>query len=211
MIDKPEDVSRVGGIRNLGEDRKEMTTPDRSFTAFMNKVGEHSNMQSNAPEVSPFDLAQGKPPLATGPNLDSLLSQAKTAQMTLGDMSTKFSRKNLKIKTQQRGLLKNKLQNANVLMGQVNEKLNLPSVEDSPSTGGTILERFLNLVSKGQSNLVAAQKQLMSLKDKGESLSPVDLLFIQTKLAHAQQELEFSSIILSKALEDIKTIMNINL
>jgi hypothetical protein len=58
---------------------------------------------------------------------------------------------------------------------------------------------------------MSAQNQLMNLKGKGADLKPADFLSIQLKLAHAQQEIEYASIMLSKAVEDIKTMFNIQL
>ena len=52
---------------------------------------------------------------------------------------------------------------------------------------------------------------IQNMKLKGGSLSPAALLTIQVKLAKAQQELEYSSVLLSKAVDDIKTMFNIQL
>ena len=71
--------------------------------------------------------------------------------------------------------------------------------------------KFLNYIGDGQANLAAAQQQLMNLKGKGDALKPADFLAIQIKLAHAQQEIEYASIMLSKAVDDFKTLMNIQL
>jgi hypothetical protein len=58
---------------------------------------------------------------------------------------------------------------------------------------------------------MAAQQQLTSLKAKGENPKPGDFLILQLKLATAQQEIEYSSLMLGKAVQDITTMMNIQL
>jgi len=73
------------------------------------------------------------------------------------------------------------------------------------------LQRFLSLISDGQNQLEAAQEQLASLQKRGESLSPGDMLLVQIKLNKAQQEIEYSSLLLSKAIDDMKMMMNIQL
>jgi len=42
-------------------------------------------------------------------------------------------------------------------------------------------------------------------------MNPGDILLIQVKLAKAKQELEYSSVLLSTAVRDIKTLFNIQL
>lgn len=129
----------------------------------------------------------------------------------LGDMNNDLNTKNLKLKQSQRTVLRSKLGNATNYLQAANAKMGAEIPTPSTSTGGGILGKFLDYVADGQSNLSAAQQQLMSLKSKGQSLQPADFLAIQLKLAHAQQEIEYASIMLSKAVDDMKTMMNIQL
>lgn len=129
----------------------------------------------------------------------------------LGDMNADLNTKNLKLKQSQRYLLRSKLKNANGYLKAANAKMGVEVPQTAPATGGGILGKFLDYVSEGQSNLAAAQQQLLNLKGKGDALKPADFLAIQLKLAHAQQEIEYASIMLSKAVDDMKTLMNIQL
>ena len=69
----------------------------------------------------------------------------------------------------------------------------------------------MNYLADGQQQLVSAQRQLQSLKAKGDSLAPADFLLIQVKLNKAQQELDFTSVLLSNAVSGFKTLMNVQL
>ncbi len=46
----------------------------------------------------------------------------------------------------------------------------------------------------------SAQQQLQNLKDKGKSINPGDFLLVQVKMNKAQQEIEFTSVLLSNAV-----------
>ena len=83
--------------------------------------------------------------------------------------------------------------------------------EPPPTAGGGILGKFLGYVTQGQANVAAAQKQILNLKNKGDALKPADFLAIQIKLAHAQQEIEYASMMLANAVSGLKTLFNIQL
>jgi hypothetical protein len=212
MVDRPD---RLDPIRNIGEDKQSggpTPQPGSSFEAYMEKADQQSNATGKPPGISPLDLAQSQTPLTQGPTFDSLMSQTKSVQGMLGDISTQLQTKNLKLKQSDRASLRSKMTSANSYLKAANVKLGAEVPETPPpsSTGG-IVGKFLGFVSEGQANLVAAQNQLMNLKGKGENLKPADFLAIQLKLAHAQQEIEYASIMLSKAVEDLKTLFNIQL
>lgn len=214
MTSRPDDVTKLDPTRRIGEEQKSTPTPGKGFESYMEKAGENIPTQGTGKTTptSPFDLAQAQSPLATGPTFDSLLNQVKASQGMLGDMSNDLNTKNLKLKQSQRYLLRSKLKNANGYLKAANTKMGAkaPEEEAAPSGGG-IMGKFLNYIGNGQANLAAAQQQLMNLKGKGDALKPADFLAIQVKLAHAQQEIEYASIMLSKAVDDFKTLMNIQL
>jgi len=216
MTGKPDDISRMDPTRRIEGDQKEMEkgagTPTRSFEQYMEKAARPTSAEAKTPTVSPFDLIHGQTTLASGASFDSLLGQVKSAHGMLGDVSNQLNTKNLKLKQSQRYLLRNKLGDANAHLRAAAVKLGaeVPS-PPAPTAGGGILGKFLDLVSEGQSNAIAAQNQLAALKSKGENLNPGDFLMIQVKMAHAQQEIEYASIMLSKAVDDMKTMFNVQL
>jgi hypothetical protein len=210
---RPDDVSKLDPIRRIGEEQKPAgtPTPGKGFESYMEKAGEQMQGSGKTAAVSPFDLVQNQAPLATGPTFDSLLGQVKSSQVMLGDMNNDLNTKNLKLKQSQRYLLRSKLNNANGYLKAANTKMGAEAPAPTPTAGGGIIGKFLDYVSEGQSNLAAAQQQLTNLKGKGDTLKPTDFLAIQLKLAHAQQEIEYASIMLSKTVDDMKTLMNIQL
>jgi hypothetical protein len=214
MTSRPDDVTKLDPLRKIGEDQKSNTTPGKGFESYMEKAGSQMpNLQGSSKTTisSPFDLARAQAPLSSGPTFDSLISQVKSSQVMLGDMNNDLQTKNLKLKQSQKYLLRSKLSSANDYLKAANAKMGTETTPAPPTTGGGIMGKFLNYISDGQSNLAAAQQQLMNLKGKGDALKPADFLAIQLKLAHAQQEIEYASVMLSKAVDDMKTLMNIQL
>ena len=212
MTMKPEDVSGALPIKRLGDDQPLQGGPKEPFQTYMDKAAQQVSPEQKPPAVSPFDLAHGQTALTQGANIDTLISQAKSAQVTLGDVSSQLNTKNLKLKQSQRYLLRNKLGDANTLLKAANAKAGgeIPPAP-TPSSSGGVIGKFLDFVSEGQNNVAAVQKQLIALKDKGDTLNPADFLGIQLKLSHAQQEIEYASIMLSKAVEDMKMLFNVQL
>lgn len=210
----PEDITRSLAPNPIGEgdDGHLPAESARSFQSYM-KTNEPNPLLSTgkSPQISPFDLAQGQVP-AAGPTYTTIQAQAKAAQTSLGDVSTQLNTPNLKLRQSSKYILKNKLTSANALIRSASSKLGasqLPPKELGAGAGP--LQRFLALVTDGQNQLEAAQAQVAALQQKGESLTPGDMLLVQIKLNKAQTEIEYSSLLLSKAVDDMKMMMNIQL
>jgi hypothetical protein len=211
MVDRPD---RLDPIKNIGEDKQAggPTPQPGSFESAMEKAAQQPGSTAKPGSVSPMELAQNQTPLTQGPTFDSLLSQAKSVHSMLGDINTNLQTKNLKLKQSDRASLRNKLTNANSYLKAANTKIGAEVAEEPPpAAGGGILGKFLGLVTQGQSNVAAAQKQLLDMKSKGASLNPADFLAIQIKLAHAQQEIEYASMMLANTVSGLKTLFNIQL
>jgi len=205
----PEEVSRIGSTSPIGQDSKMNTSPQTSFQSFMQEPSS-AGAPPAAGAPSPFDLPQHQTFLPSNPTMDTLLSQAATAQTTLGDINSQLNTPNLKLKQSTKYLLKNKLSDANAHMSTAGAKLGLEPQQSSTALTGAF-GKFIGLVTDGQNQMRAAQQQLQSLKDKGDQLRPGDMMLIQVKLSLAQQELEYASVILSKGVEDIKTLFSVQL
>lgn len=214
----PGDVSDVGRIVpnaaiTPGEEKVPMGQP---FSTFMQE-GKGSPLSAatsgKAAMVSPFELAgQGMPMATSAPTLDSLMNQVNMAQSTLGDLNTHMNSQGLKLKSSQKYLLKNKLSDANTHLRVANSKMGamVPEAQGEAQLEGPFA-KFLKLISDGQKQMDVAQTQLQSLKDKGTQLSPADFLLIQINMNRAQNELEYSSVLLSNAVGAIKQMMQIQL
>jgi hypothetical protein len=210
----PEDVTRSSAPTPIGQgEAGKLPETTRPFQSYMQAPTEPNPMLAGGKpmQVSPFDLAQGQV-LAAGPTFNTIQAQAKSAQLALGDVSTQLNTPNLKLRQSSKYLLKNKLGSASTLIRSASSKLGVEekAPRETPAGAGPI-QRFLSLITDGQDQLEAAQSQLKALQSRGESLSPADMLLVQIKLNKAQQEIEYSSLLLSKAVDDMKMMMNIQL
>ena len=194
-----------------GEERD--TMPSQSFASFMK--GDNASPMAAAgktPLISPFELAKGQSPLAQSPTIDSLLAQVTNAHSTINDLRENMSYPNLKLKASQKYLLKNKLTDANTNLRAANAKLGaqVPAEPEHTKFSGP-LGKFLAFITDGQTQLQSAQRQLESLKEKGTNMTPGDFLLVQVKMSKASQELEYSSVLLSNAVQGFKTLMQVQL
>ncbi len=162
-------------------------------------------------ELSPMDLAS-KAGISTTPTFQSLIAQTNNTQDTLGEIQKNLNTQNLKFKKSQADLLQTKLNNANDHLKSANQKMGANIPEDTQiSASADPVTRFLGLVTDGQSKLFEAQNQLQNLKSSGTSLAPGDMLLVQVKLSQAQQEIEYSSILLNQVVNALKQIINIQM
>jgi hypothetical protein len=74
-------------------------------------------------------------------------------------------------------------------------------------TGNGAIDKFLGMLTHGQSEMTKLSSSMSG--DASGSFSPGQLLAVQIKVNHMQQEIEFFTSALSKALESVKTIMNV--
>jgi hypothetical protein len=221
MVDKPipadiDDPGRVFGTEAIGAGGKESfatPTPTQSFASFM-KQGGPSPLEASgkSPMISPFGLMQGQAPVAVTPSFETLTAQANSVSSTLGDIQSNLNTPNLKLKASTKYLVKNKLADATEHLKAFNAHIGAePIKETDPSTFKGPLGRFFSYVQNGSAMMEQAKMQLQSLKDKGENMNAGDFLLIQSKLAKGQQLLEFTSVLLSNAVSDIKQLMQVQL
>ena len=211
MPDKIPGVDPTQPLQDIAKGQDDQK-PSQSFDQFMQESG-----QANGPEAqkpSPLDLAaQGRNVQSTPPTLDSLRAQTESASSVLGDIQTGLNTKNLKLKSPQRYLLNTKLGESNKNIRMAGEAAGAKMTEP-PSTLGrkNPVSKFIDMVNDSQINLEQTQNQLKQLStDGGKNLNPGKLLLIQVKLSKAQQQLDYSSVVLSKAVEGLKTLFNIQL
>ncbi len=218
MVEKafPSDIEDPGQIfptKALESGGKEGAVPSQAFSNLM-KEGAGSPMAAagKAPMISPFALMQGTTPVATAPNMNTLLAQINTVHSTLGDINSQLNTPNLKLKASTKYLVKNKLMEANDHLRSFNSKIGAevpPEPEHSKFSGP--LGKFLAYLSDGQAQMNSAKAQLQNIKDKGTHMSATDFLLVQVKLNKATQLLEFTSVLLSNAVSDIKQLMQVQL
>ncbi len=103
----------------------------------------------------------------------------------------------------------------------LNSALNIVGAETKSATGAGVtpvetgqpsmkkpLVTFLNYLTHGDTQINSIISEVNNMKDL-KQITPQQLLAVQIKLGFVQQELEFFTNLLSKALESTKTIMNV--
>lgn len=212
MVDLPDPIDGVKSILSsssaTAHDQEKLPTASPAFSSLM---------QGSAPTApsstmpSPLAIMQGKTPIATPPSLTTLMHQLQGMQSTAGDVQNQLSNTQLHLKASAKYLLDNKLAEANRELRGVNTKLGVTTAHtETPQMGGP-LGKFIGYLTTGQSEMEAAKRQLSEIKAKGDSMAPGDFLLVQLKLNKAQQLLEFSSVLLSTAVSDIKQMMQVQL
>lgn len=214
MADNTEDISpttNIGAPKSIQPGEEQMPKPSQSFDSYMKEGGPQGSPEKSG-GVSPFDLAGQGQAASVGPTNESVMSQMNSTSSVLGDLQNQLSNKNLNLRQSQKYLLRNKLTNANELIRTAASKT---GVDTGPPVAQlsrqSPVNKFLGLLTDGQNQLANAQSQIQNLNMNGQAMNPGDLLLIQVKLAKAQQELEYSSVLLSTAVSDIKTLFNIQL
>lgn len=216
--DSPKDISKTDQLFPLSPVGAEIDAVKPAAPGFASLMQQTSLPQMDIgssqkiAQVTPFDLVQGKAPLTQTPSATTLLAQVGQAQTTLNNLTNNINYPNLKLKAGQKSLLNSKLFDATDSLRAANAKMGaVPEETSAPTQFKGPLGRFLALLADGQTQLEAAKNQLQNLKNKGEQLSPGDFLLIQVKLNKAQQELDFSSVLLSNAVQDFKLLMQVQL
>lgn len=158
-----------------------------------------------------MELARPVSMQTAGPSVPSLLAQAQTAQDTLGTVHKQLETPNLQLKRSQAHLVRNKLSDAREYGRTAAAKLGVETPPMKPRDEPGVVSRFLAYVNDGQDQFNAIQTKLQQMAATGEEISPGDMMLIQTKMALAQQEIEYSSTLLSRITSSITTIMQIQL
>lgn len=165
--------------------------------------------------VSPLQLAQ----LATGgpQNPASLLAQMQMAQSSMVGLQQQLSDPNLKLNTSQRNQIKTKLLSANANIDGVYLKMGGTLEQQNDDTGGRPskgtgpIAQFLGYLTDGLNKMEDVKHHVNKISKIGANLSPGDFLLVQLKLAKAQQELDFTGVLLSKTIDGFKQIMSVQL
>jgi hypothetical protein len=159
----------------------------------------------------PLDLARANAMQSSTPTMQTLMAQATTAQDTLGNVHKQLQTPNLQLKRSQAHLLRNKLTDARDYTRNAATKLGLDPLPSKTPEGPGVISRFLAYVNDGQEQFNAIQTKLQGMASNGEQIAPGDMMILQSKMALAQQEIEYSSTLLSRVTSSITTIMSIQL
>jgi hypothetical protein len=172
----------------------ETVEPENKKPSLMDQVADLNRKVDQVKKVQPTDI------VAQAQDVMSRMSQIKE-QLALPDQS---------IKPAYRDLLKNKLTHIN---DNLRIALSAAGVESVPPTSQTAsnnpIDRFLGFLTDGQAQLQSISKEVEYMHLNKNNLNAASMLAVQIKVGFIQQELEFFSSVLNKALESTKTIMNV--
>jgi hypothetical protein len=144
--------------------------------------------------------------------MDSVQQQMKATSSQLGDINQKLNTPNLKLKPSEKFLVRSKLEDAHTNIREAAQKVGVEPTSDIDTKGlQNPIAKFMALIGDGQEQLESAQNMLSKMSSSGQLVNPGDLLLAQVKINRAQQQLDFSSIVLSKAIEGIKTLFNVQI
>ncbi len=215
--DLPGDViptSKIEAIPDIGDERGGIQEEAKqSFSSLMqSKETGAAQMAPKVSQISPFDLAHmGIKPIGS-PNVNTLLDQTDLLHGSFQTVQNQLSYPNLKLKSSQKYLVKNKLTDVNANLRAANAKLGISPTEPLEEMKGTgPIAQYLGYITDGMSQLDSAKKQLQSISSKGANVNPAEYMLLQLKFNKAQQELDFTSTVLAKSIEGIKTIMNVQI
>ncbi len=213
MINEQHKISndRIEPNKGIDTEKTKPQQPDKSlFQSYMQEGA--PNAPKTTPGASPAEVT-GLPAMQTaGPSVDSLLGQVNTSQANMDNIRDKLNTPDLKFKRQHQYLLRDKLTEANNHLASANTRLGAGPISPTEvADNAGPVEKFLAYVTDGQNQLLAAKSQLESLKSQGTQINPADMLLVQVKLSQAQQELEYSSTLLSKVVDMFKQMLNIQL
>jgi len=140
---------------------------------------------------------------------NKIIASSKDAARTIAQLKENLADPDVKLKGTVQRLLKDKLTNINenlqVALSKVGSEYTAPALDGKL---GGVVKKFVGMLSYGQRSLEGLGTRVNMLAEGG-NLSPATMLTIQIKMNSVAQELEFFTSLLSKSIESVKTIMNV--
>jgi hypothetical protein len=190
------------------------TTPQAPGTGFQAYSPGTAQASAKPFTSGPAGIAGVQPAFAgqiAGPSFDTLIAQVGTSQDSMANVRNQLNTRGLQFRRSQQHLLRNKLSDASTYLRAANGRMGAETPPMPNQAGARPIERFLNYVSDGENQLASAKEKILDMQKSGDQLRPGDFLLVQIKLSQAQQEIEYSSMLLSKVIDSIKATLNIAL
>lgn len=182
------------------------TAPVAPQTEAVSGSGQTSLMDT----VRDLQYQGGKPAQVT---YQTLVSQTQEAVSKITEIKKLLASPDVRLKDSTSKLLRGKLDhiydNLKVALSHAGLEYNPTAAAAPEGTHPNPIARFLGFLTDGQFQLQNLGAELQATTATRKELSPVNMLAIQVKVTQIQQELELFTSLLSKGLESIKTIMNI--
>ncbi len=211
-LDRLSGTDKIDPTRAAEPTRGGVMPESGKFSEYMKSPNQA--MTTNPPnQITPMQAAQNQ---AMTPNKlptpQTLQAQMNTTSSSLGDIKNQLHTKGLKLKQSDKYLLRNKLGQADQHLRTANQHLGGdPGVPVNLKSTKNPLNKFLAMVADGQHQLNSAATQLRNLNSSGQEINAGEMLLVQVKLQKAQQELDYTSVLLGKAVELVKTLLNVQI
>lgn len=218
-----ERIEPIDELETVNKPAEEIQPADRQpanreqFNSLMqeNKASLSQEAKTTTNPTSLMDAVRDlnyNPPKGGAVSHDKLIVQTKEAIARIDEIKHALESPNVGIKTSAQQLLQNKLNHINeslkIALSRAGVEFN-PTANPTHAAPVNPIERFLGFLTDGQRQLENLGSELTFMGKRGQELTPVNMLAVQVKVGQIQQELELFSSLLNKALESIKTIMNI--
>jgi len=158
-------------------------------------------------EISNFN---NKVDTASRSDPKNIAVQATELVAQMDELKNKLSTPNLEIKGSVQNLLQSKLthidESLKIALNKAGVEYVAPVAQKNLSTP---IERFLGFLTSAQAGLEGLGNDVERMSLVKGQISPADMLAVQVKVGYIQNEIEFFTALLNKALESTKTIMNI--
>lgn len=174
----------------------------------------HSQAGQKASLMDQIQEINTKVDLASKATPEQLVAQTHEVIKQIEQVKTQLVSPDLQLKDSVQNLLKNKLSHIDESLKVVMNRAGLEYTPQNPGANTGItnpIERFLGFLTHGQYQLQRLADDVHMMHLNRENLSPASMLAIQIKVGYVQQEIEFFTSMLNKALESTKTIMNVQI
>jgi hypothetical protein len=208
----------IGAIGKIGDEPSKLvkTVPNQDhFEGLMKQAAQPKDplvVDQTSSKPSPIEEFQNSSQIldrTQGVTPKDVIEQAHKTIETIDSLKQNLQRPDLQIKSSTESLLNNKLihidENLQIALSKVGSEIR----PQEPVGMSQPIERFLGFLSHSQHQLDTLAMDVQRLQEHGSTFSPAMMLAVQTKVGYVQQELEFFTSLLNKALESTKTIMNV--
>jgi len=216
-----EAIKGIGKGETKGAKRIVQPNKDHFDSLMASKDAQNKPAVINAPtqieaaaKLSPMDELRNlnnKVEAISRASPDEIRKKASEIVAQIDDINKKYSGyPHVHISPSYQALMKNRLTHIDDTLKIAMSKAGLeftPPV--SPANAANPLEKFLGYLSQGQYQLEHLSESIAQIQSKGLEITPADMMMIQVKVNQIQQELEFFTNLLNKALESTKTLMNV--
>lgn len=210
-------TTETGGSEST-QSKKSIAANEERFNALMDEPAQQqaqTGQTSNLMDMVRDMHANRTPPGIASPEAlvaqtKELVSRIQEVKETLGSPEVQNRGANLSPDMQTR--LNDKLSHIDESLRIALSKVGIESDPTAAAAGpqrANPIKHFLNLLTDGQGALDRLGGELSTMAANNKEISPASMLAIQVKMGQVTQQIELFTSLLSKGLESIKTIMNV--